>query len=125
MVNNIKLQLLANNSMTDRINKINELLHHELGLLIAREVEFSNNCLVTITHVDTSKDLKHSNIYVSVLPESVSKQAVKALYDAKLQNVLFKKLSLKPLTRLHYRFDETEKKASSIESLLDQIKKTG
>ncbi len=111
--------------MSDRIKKINELLHHELGLLIAREVEFSNDCLVTITHVDTSKDLKHSNVYISVLPESVSKQAVKALYDAKLQNVLFKKLSLKPLPRLHYRFDETEKKASNIESLLDQIKKTG
>lgn len=109
--------------MTDRIKKINELIHHELGNLILKEVEFPKESLVTITGVDTSSDLRHANVYVSVIPPSLGRAAIQALYDAKLHFILYKKLSLKPLPKIHFRQDITEEKASHIESLLDEIKK--
>lgn len=111
--------------MTDRIKKINELLRHELSSLIIREAELPPDCLVTVVDVSTSKDLRHANVYISVLPEDLATKAVKALYGSKLHKELYKKLSLKPLPRLHFKLDKTEEKASQIEELLDQIKEKG
>ena len=111
--------------MSDRIKKINELIKQKLNSLIIKEVEFSKDALVTITHVDTSKDLRHSNIYVSVLPKILAKESIDALYKASLHSILYKKLTIKPLPKLHYRLDKTEEKASEIERLLDQIKNNG
>lgn len=109
--------------MHDRIKKINELIRHQISQLIVRDVEFPESALVTVTAVETSKDLHHANIYVSVLPAGLEKQAIKALYEARLFEPLYKKLSLKPLPKIYYLVDRTEQKANEIEHLLDDIGK--
>lgn len=111
--------------MHDRIIKINELILHELSSLVLKEVEFPPDTLVTLTRAQTSPDLRHTNISVSVLPLKNAPTALRALYEAKLFRLLYKKLSLKPLPKIHYKIDETEEHASEIESLLDEIKKEG
>jgi len=112
--------------MSHRLEQINELIRHELNQLILIEIEFPKNCLATITEVETSKDLRHAKVWFSVIPNTYTKKVLDKLNGkiGHLQFLLNKKLSLKPLPRLHFSIDETEKKAQDIEAILDRIRKT-
>jgi ribosome-binding factor A len=112
--------------MPHRIAQINELVRQEINKLFLTEIEFPKNCLVTITQVETSKDLRHARIWLSVIPTTYTKKVLEKLNKniGHLQFLLNKKLSLKPLPRLNFVIDETEKKASEIEQLLDRIKES-
>lgn len=110
--------------MPQRLLKINELIKHEVGQLLLREVEFPKDCLVTITKVETSRDLRHAKIFISILPFDFNKKVLKKISNqiSHLQFLLNKRLSLKPLPRLSFVVDRTEKEAAIIEELLDKIK---
>lgn len=110
--------------MSYRIHQINELIKQELNTLLVSELEFPQGCLVTITAVETSKDLRHAKIWVSVLPGYLLKKAIDKLNSqaGHLQFLLNKKLSLKPLPRIKFAVDKTEEHAADIDALLDRIK---
>jgi len=112
--------------MSHRILQINELIRQELGQLMSAEIELPKNCLATITYVETSKDLRHAKVWLSVIPTSYTRKVLDKLTAnaGHLQFLLNKKLAMKPLPRLKFAIDDTEKKASKIEDLLDQIKET-
>ena len=54
---------------TNRIEKVNSLLSQEIGKIILRDFDFSD-CLVTLTHADTTPNLIDTRIYISVMPEN-------------------------------------------------------
>ena len=112
--------------MSYRIQQVNQLIKQELNKLLLTEIEFPKNCLATITNIETSKDLRHAKIWLSVIPNLYTKKVLDKLTSSAghLQFLLNKKLTMKPLPRLHFVIDETEKKAAKIEELLDRIKKT-
>lgn len=112
--------------MPHRLEQINELIRHELSKLLLTEFEFPKNCLVTITQVETSKDLRHAKIWVSIIPVQYTKKILDKLNSnlGHLQFLLNKKLVMRPLPRLRFVIDETENKASNLEAILDRIKKT-
>ncbi|MDD2807701.1 MAG: 30S ribosome-binding factor RbfA [Patescibacteria group bacterium] len=113
--------------MSHRLEQINELIRHELNRLILTEIDFPKNCLVTIISINTSKDLRHAKVLISVLPAFYTKKVLAklAVNAGHLQYLLNQRLSMRPLPRLAFRIDETEKKAAAIEELLDRIKKNG
>ncbi len=111
--------------MSHRIAQINELIRHELSQLILTELEFPQGCLVTITDVEVSPDLRHAKVWVSVLPSGYMVKKVLEKLTANighLQFLLNKQLSIKPLPRIHFGIDSTEERAAGIEALLDRIK---
>ncbi len=112
--------------MPHRIEQINQLLRQELGQIILAEIDFPRNCLATITNVESSKDIRHAKIWISVIPGKYKKKVLDKLNSniGHLQFLLNKKLSLKPLPRLRFAIDDTETKACGIEEILDRIKKT-
>ena len=91
------------------------------------EVEFPSGALVTIIRADTSKDLRHSKIWISVMPTYYIPKVLDKLRKNKghLEYGLHGRLSMKPLPKLSFAIDETEKKAQEIEELLDSIKENG
>lgn len=110
--------------MTHRIAQVNELLRHEVNDLLVSELELPQGCLVTITAVETSKDLRHAKIWVSVLPAYLIPKALDKLKAnvGHLQFLLNKRLATRPLPRIRFVVDKTEEQASEIEQLLDRIK---
>jgi len=112
--------------MSYRVQQVNELIKQELNKLLLTEIEFPRNCLATITQVETSKDLRHAKVRLSVIPNLYTKKVLDKLTTkaGHLQFLLNKRLMMKPLPRLNFSIDETEKKAEEIEQLLDQIKKS-
>lgn len=110
--------------MSYRVDQVNELIKQELNTLLVSEIEFPQGCLVTITGVQTSKDLRHAKVWVSVMPGYLLKKAIVKLNSqaGHLQFLLNKQLSLKPLPRIKFVVDKTEEDAAAIDALLDQIK---
>jgi ribosome-binding factor A len=109
--------------MSHRIEQVNELIRSELGSLLLSEMEWPAGCLVTILRVETSKDLRHAKVWVSVMPAYLLSKAMERLKKnaGHLQFELNKRLSLKPLPRIRFVVDKTEEQAGEIEQLLDRI----
>ena len=110
--------------MSYRIEQINQLIRQELSRLLLVEVELPKNCLATITEIETSKDLRHAKVWLSVIPVAYTKKVLDKFNSraGHLQFLLNKRLSMKPLPRLHFDIDDSERKARDIEAILDQIK---
>lgn len=68
---------------SNRINRINEEIQKELSSLFRglKDPRVQGG-MVTITHVDTTSDLRYSRIFVSVLDKTQERDVVKGLKSA-------------------------------------------
>ena len=67
----------------NRINRINEEIQKELSsLLRSLKDPRVQGGMVTITHVDTTSDLRSAKVFVSVLDKTQEKDVVKGLKNA-------------------------------------------
>ncbi|MFH0906666.1 MAG: ribosome-binding factor A [bacterium] len=110
--------------MSQRIQKVNELLRQEISKLLLQEVDF-NDTLVTITNVDTSPDLRQSKIKISIIPEK-NHEFVLEIIKRKIfhiQQKLNKKLYMRPIPKICFEIDKIEIKAQKIEELLGKMNK--
>jgi len=110
--------------MSQRIKRINELLRQEISKLILREIEFED-ILVTINQVETSPDLSHAKVKISIMPTE-KKELVLRIIDKNiyhLQQALNKKLYMKIVPKIRFEIDQAEIKARKIEEILGKIKK--
>jgi len=107
-----------------RIEQVNELIRSELANLINQEVVL-NNCLITVCYVNCSPDLSSAKIGISVLPDKYSNLATKELKknSSQFTNILKKKTKLRRIPRFNWEIDLTEKNATEVEKLLEQIKR--
>lgn len=106
-----------------RVDQINELLRTELGEIFRKEVSLKQGVLITISKVETTRDLRHTSVSISVFPESEEDYTMKTLGKelSRIQKTLYTKLYMKPLPRIHLLSDHTEQKADVIEKLLQSI----
>ena len=67
----------------NRISRINEEIQRELASLL-RSVKDPrvHNTMISVTHVDTTSDLRYCKIYVSALDKSQEKEMLKGLKSA-------------------------------------------
>src|SRR3989344_1924679 len=112
--------------MTKRLERVNELIYREISQLILRELNFYN-ALVSITKVETSTDLREAKIMISVMPLEKSQTALqileKNIFD--LQQLLNKKLKMRPVPKISFEIDQSTAKTQHIEELLQKAKKEG
>lgn len=112
--------------MINRIARINELLKEELSKIIIQEVDIDSGTLITITKVDTSRDLRYATILISILPDIKSGSTLKILTKQiyKIQQLLNEKLSMKPVPRIKFVLDSGGKHYSELEKIIQKIEKT-
>lgn len=105
--------------MSLRILKVNELIKQQIGQVLQKEALFKD-VLVTVSRVETSKDLRNSRVYLSVFPFDQSEKIIENLNKRTgfLQNKLYQKLYMKPLPRLRFVSDDSQKKMEEIENLI-------
>ena len=94
--------------MTQRIEKINELIKQEVGKLILKEADISRDVLVTVIKADTSPDLRSSAIYITALPEIKEQEILRELefktFD--IQQELNKKIRVKFVPKIEFKIDK-------------------
>ncbi len=105
----------------ERMRRVDEAMREVLSDVITSEVKDPRVGFVTVTAVDTSPDLRHARVYVSVLgDEKRRKLSMKALVSAHgfLQRRVAAQLRLKHTPQLTFVYDDTAERADRLERLL-------
>jgi ribosome-binding factor A len=114
--------------MSQRTDRIDELLRQEMGAIIAREVADPRIGFVTITRVETARDLGHAIVRVSVIgtPEERA-AAAGALGHAMpfIRHTLGGRLRLRRIPEFHVRLDDTAERGTRILRLIGELEKGG
>jgi ribosome-binding factor A len=106
-----------------RMRRVNAAVRAVLSDAIARDLSDPRIGFITVTAVKTSPDLRHSQVYVSVLgPTAQHDQSLQALQAAAgyLQGRIGSELTLKHTPLLSFHFDPTIVQAMRITQLLDE-----
>ncbi len=110
-------------TMSDRIIKINELIHSLMGELLEREVSFKQGTFATIVRVDTAPNLRATKVYISAFPEPETQYVLKTLEHERrnLEHALHGRLATRPLPKLIFELDTTNRGLDQIEKILKEI----
>ncbi len=110
--------------MSQRTERVDELLRQEIGSILTRDVADPRIGFATITSVETTTDLRHAKIWVSVIGQPAERDsAVAALRHAMpyVRHELGKRLRLKRIPDLHVHVDDTAERGTRILQLLAEI----
>lgn len=110
--------------MTQRTDRIDELLRQEIGAIITRDIADPRIGFVTITRVETTPDLQHAKVWVSVIGSSdVRAAALAALGHAMpfIRRELGPRIRIRRIPELHLRVDETLERGTRILQLINEL----
>ncbi len=106
---------------SNRIGRINDEIQRELSSLMRslKDPRLQNG-LLTITHVDTTPDLRYSRIFVSALDKSQEKEMLKGLKSAAgyLRRELGSALKLRYTPELQFVADDSIQQGAHILEML-------
>jgi ribosome-binding factor A len=106
-----------------RMRRVDEALREVLSDAIAKDLKDPRIGFVTVTAVNTSRDLRHARVYFSVLGDQRSReQTIDGLRSAHgyLQGVIATQLTLKRTPALVFEYDETVERAARLTELMER-----
>ena len=105
--------------MTNRLLKVQDLLHKEIALLLIKDIQNPVIKSVTISEVKVSKDLRYSEIYFTSLSKDNEKIGIE-LNKASgfIRKQLSKSIHLKRLPSIRFTYDDTAERSQRIENIL-------
>jgi ribosome-binding factor A len=107
-----------------RLDRVNQLIKEEISTLLQRELKDPRLGFVTVTQVETSKDLRQAKVFVSVLGDERQWTAsMAALASARgfVHNWLRQHLDLRVTPDVEFRADRSMEHAARIQSLLKKV----
>jgi ribosome-binding factor A len=106
-----------------RIRRVNEAVREVLSTHITGDLKDPRVGFVTVTAVDTSPDLRHARVYVSVLGEPREREeALAGLRSSRgfLQAKVGEELRMKRTPTLDFLHDDSIERGMRISALLDE-----
>jgi ribosome-binding factor A len=110
--------------MSQRTDRVDELLRQEITAIVARDVADPRIGFVTITSVETTPDLRHAKVWVSVIGQPAERDATVAALGRAMPFVrheLGTRLRLKRIPDLHVRLDDTAERGTRVLQLLNEL----
>ena len=110
--------------MSQRTNRVDELLRQEIGALLAKELGDPRIGFTTITDVETSPDLRHAKVWVSVIGGRTDRtETVRALQASMgfVRHELGKRLRIKRIPALHIHLDDSAERGTRLLHLLSEL----
>lgn len=110
-----------------RALRVGELIQQELSYLLAREMKDPRLELVAVTRVELSEDIKYGKVYISAYGGGDQKEVMEALEGAAgfIKGQLGKRLKIKQVPQLSFRFDESAEHGVRISKLLRDLGVSG
>lgn len=111
---------------SNRMNKVNEELKREIGIVISQELKDSQiTGLISVTKVDTTPDLRFARIYVSMINAKSNKGNLARLKKCSgfIRTMIAKRVNLRITPELVFLFDESIEYGSRIDAILESITK--
>ncbi|MGD0861512.1 MAG: 30S ribosome-binding factor RbfA [Candidatus Limnocylindrales bacterium] len=110
--------------MSQRTERIDELLRQEIGRALERELADPGIGFVTVTDVETSADLAHARVWVSVIgSEEQRRETLAALRRAMpyVRHSLNSKIRLRRIPELDVRLDDSVERGTRVLHLLNEL----
>jgi ribosome-binding factor A len=107
----------------ERMRRVDEAMREVLSDAITSEIKDPRVGFVTVTAVQTSADLRHARVFVSVLgEEGQRRRSMDGLESAHgfLQRRVAAELRLKNTPTLHFLYDDSTDRGMRIQELLDE-----
>lgn len=107
-----------------RQQRVAELLFEELNIMVSGELADPRVSLVTVTHVDISKDLRNARVYVNHQDDTVRKRdLLKALEHATpwMRGQLATRITLQFVPDLNFQYDDSPERAARVDEILRQL----
>jgi ribosome-binding factor A len=109
--------------MTERMRRVNESVRQVLAEAVPA-LKDPRIGLVTVTGVDTTPDLRHATVYVSVLGSSRKRRTSLSGLEAAhgvLQSRLARELRLKRTPQLTFEYDPSVERGVRMTRLIDEL----
>jgi ribosome-binding factor A len=106
---------------SDRMRRVNEAMREVLSAAITSELKDPRVGFVTVTAVETSPDLRHARVFVSVLGNpGERRRSLQAMDSARgfLQRRVGSELRMKHTPQIQFVYDETPERGMRINELL-------
>ncbi len=112
--------------MADRMDRINALLMREIGEAFSRLIteDGFNRAAVTLTRVETSRNLRTAKVMVSVLGTTAEQNhAMQCIRRARpiIQKTINSDLHIKYTPVLHFELDHALQKGDHVLAVLDEL----
>ena len=109
--------------MSQRLDRINELLRREISTVLQRDFEFGG-ALVTVSGVEITQDLREAKVFVGVLGGHGSKVLEKlAQKRGLIQSRIAKRVVLRCTPVLDFRLDQSAERGVDMINVLDEVDK--
>jgi ribosome-binding factor A len=107
-----------------RSQRVGDLIREEVAEIIMYRLKDPRIGFVTVTGVDMSPDMKNARVYVSILKEEDRELTLEILNSSKsfIRSLLSKRLSMKFIPTVEFRFDTSIEYGYKIDKLLKEIK---
>ena len=109
--------------MTQRTERVGDLIRAELAELIRREMRDPRVALASVSAVEVARDFSHAKVKVSTLgTEAERLESITALERAKgfLRRELSRRLTLRTTPELHFELDRGAEHMQRITDLLEK-----
>lgn len=111
-----------------RLDRINELLKREIADLMERLDFRIENCIVTVSDVKTTPDLRHAKVFISILGKTNETTKGKVLHFLSgnryhLQTKIARDIVIKYTPVLEFVIDETIQKGDRVLEILSEMEK--
>ncbi len=110
--------------MSQRTQRVDELLRQEIGTLLSKEVADPRIGFATITDVETSPDLGHAKVWVSVIGGPADREeTVRALQGSMgfIRHELGRRLRIRRIPELHVRLDDSAERGTRVLHVLQEL----
>jgi ribosome-binding factor A len=110
--------------MSQRTDRLDQLLREEIGAMLEREVADPRIGFATVTEVETTPDLRHARVWVSVIGGASERdQTIAGLEHAMIfiRRELGTRLRLKRIPDLHVRLDDSIERGTRVLRLIDSL----
>ena len=111
--------------MSRRMGRVNELIREELSVLLLHELKDPRIvAMTTVTHVETSPDLEHARVYVSIMGSDEEQSGVmQGLKSAEgfLRRSLAGRVKMRRVPALAFALDTSLEQGAQMLELIDRV----
>ena len=113
---------------SNRSEKVSDLLKKEISLIISTETKDPRLKNINVTAVKVSDDISIATVFYTIIGESIYKskskidESVLKKFSGMIRSILAKKIKIRRVPKIIFRFDESIEYSENIERLLKNLK---
>jgi len=107
-----------------RMERVNEQMRREVSIMLRQDFQDPRLLLVTILHVEVSKDLRHAVIYYSVLGDDKKVVEVGGVLEkvrGYVRKLVGERVPMRYTPEIRFEYDQSVAYGARIEKMLEEI----